>query len=172
MMWAMIRDWARLGAALRAAREDLGIEQQELAGRIGVHRNGIGAIEAGRSKRVTPTIRAYAREVGWSDESVDAVLAGGNPEPRTEEAAAEASQHAFAKGMPMRIAQELSEGEVLDTEVLDLTAENSDAVMIVVVKRGSLNSTDKDQMRRELREWSRVQRGLRKIVSDEKEANQ
>lgn len=79
MMCLMDRDWARLGSALRAARDDLGLGQLHVAERIGVKRGALRNVERGEISRVTPTVREYARIVGWTDASIDAVLSGGEP---------------------------------------------------------------------------------------------
>lgn len=84
----MTRDWARLGEELRAARTERGIEQQDVAESIGVKRGALHNIERGAIARVTPTVIAYARLVGWADESVDSVLKGGEPVYRAPEPAA------------------------------------------------------------------------------------
>ena len=77
-------NWARLGAALVAAREELGLQQQEVAQRIGVKRGALANIEHGRIAKVTTTLRAYARLVGWTDDSLEVVLAGGEPIARQD----------------------------------------------------------------------------------------
>ncbi len=105
MMCLMDRDWARLGSALRAAREDLGLGQKEVADRIGVSRNALRNTEIGEISRVTPTVREYARIVGWTEASIDVVLNGGEP---TREAAVPPDEPATAivdtpEDLPLRI---------------------------------------------------------------------
>lgn len=57
------------GAALRARREALGLTQEQLAERIGVHRTHIVHIEAGRRRATLDIAVALRRELGL-DESV------------------------------------------------------------------------------------------------------
>lgn len=76
----MSHDWERFGKALQAAREAKGMAQTELGDAVGVSRSTVQAIERGKSfKKPTPTVRSLARAVGWTDDSVDTVLDGGEP---------------------------------------------------------------------------------------------
>lgn len=171
----MDRNWARLGMLLAEARTAMGITQLDMAKRIGVSRGPMQAIERGDAKRTTPTIRAYAREVGWTPGSVDAVLGGGNPvqelnaEPVPGDVPnnpnVEKSQ-TYATGMPTRITLELSEGEILDAEVLDLSAPGSSGKLVLVAKVGASDASDEEK-RRQLLRWARIQRRVRDIVNEE-----
>jgi transcriptional regulator with XRE-family HTH domain len=171
----MERDWVRLGTALRDAREATGLTQAEMGERIGVGRDAVRSIEGGDSKRITATIKAYAREVGWTDESIRAVLDGGVPTAvaGTAEGSGPVANDpnygnapSYAKGMPARVRLELEDGEVLDAEVIDLSAPGSEAALVMVVKAGSENASD-EQKRAELLRWARVQRKIRQIVAEE-----
>ncbi|MFE2909980.1 helix-turn-helix domain-containing protein, partial [Streptomyces olivaceus] len=51
----MERDWARLGAELKAARVRLGIEQQDIAEATGTTRGAIANIETGALRSVSTT---------------------------------------------------------------------------------------------------------------------
>src|SRR3954471_9844399 len=81
MMWLMDRNWTRLGEQLRAARLASEIRQNDIADQVGLKRGAVRNIELGHIARVTPAIRAYAQIVGWTPESIDRVLAGGDPTP-------------------------------------------------------------------------------------------
>lgn len=178
MMCRMTQDWARLGARLRAAREDeLHLTQEELGARIGVGRNAIRLIESGQAKRLTATIRAYVRQAGWTDDSAEAVLAGGEPALRTEgegvetgpPAAADAAvmrriAEALVERLPERVLQELTDGRVVDTDIMDLSKDGSSAIMTLVVERDASPAPDKVQS--DLREWGQVQREMRRILMD------
>lgn len=167
MMGFMDLDWDRLGAALQAARQAMTPEltQDELAAELGVGRSTIQNIERGQVfKKPSPTIRAFARRVGWTEDSVDRVLAGGEPilaaEPSTE---APGYYYPFP-GLPLRIKHELkSEGEVVDTVVIPL----GDGGSAVVVVRNPPNATP-EQRQRNLDAWLRMQAQLRELdYSDE-----
>jgi DNA-binding XRE family transcriptional regulator len=170
----MSEHWERLGRLLKGAREAQGLAQVELGHAIGVKRGAIGNIESGASSRVTPTLRAYARRVGWTESSIEDVLAGG--EPTMEQPPVETVSQPREEGrggplarVPERLLQELTDGVVVDTDVLDLTPDGSAAVLMLVVERDGLD-TDPEQLARDLRAWSRKQREIRRAMLTEDRA--
>lgn len=70
--------WARLGSALRAARETRQWTQEELAQKAKVSSRAVQEAERGRPPRgrMPYTLTPIARELGWPAGSVDAVLSG------------------------------------------------------------------------------------------------
>lgn len=166
----MDRDWARLGAALRAARQSLGLEQQQVAERIGVKRGALRNIEVGEISRVTPTVREYARIVGWTEASIDAVLTGGEPTQESESPDESATVIAGTpEELPLRIKAALaSDGPVLDTAVISLFgangADGDDDVQMVVVVKGRNNATP-EQIRKALLQWEKTEAQIRRSGS-------
>lgn len=160
----MDRDWGRLGKALKAARQDENVKlsQEEMAAELGVGRSAIQMIERGVAKtKPSPTMRAYARRVGWTDDSVDTVLAGGDPTQATDTAAPEeaGTVSADTSRLPLRIVHELEDdGALLDSVVVQLS---DDARMVVVVK-GKPNASPAE-IKRNLEAWHKAQRHLRAI---------
>lgn len=160
--------WERLGSALKAARTDAGITQEEMAVDLGVSRATIQKLErGGLHTKVTPTMRAFARRVGWSDGSVDIVLAGGDPIPgeaaagRDEDAAKVISQE--STGLPLRVVDELEDdGPLLDSIVIPL---GEDGRMVVVVK--GKPGASPDEIKRNLEAWRKAQRHLQAVDGDE-----
>ncbi|MCX4801716.1 helix-turn-helix domain-containing protein [Streptomyces sp. NBC_01214] len=154
----MDRDWKRLGRAIKAQREHLGMAtQQDLANNAGVTRQTVQSLEAGTErKRTPPTIGKVEKALGWEPGTATRILS---------EAAPEAAPR-FAEGMPLRVARELSEGQVEDTEVLDLTLPGSKSRLVVVFKHDS-EAADMapDELRAALQEWTRIQRALRQITA-------
>lgn len=154
-------DWDRLGTALQAARLAMAPEltQDELAVELGVGRSTIQNIERGQVfKRATPTIRAFARRVGWTDDSVDRVLAGGEPTLAAEPSTRVPGYYPFP-GLPLRIEHELkSEGELVDTVVIPL----GDGASAVVVVKNPPDATP-EQRQRNLDAWLRIQGQLREL---------
>jgi len=72
--------WARLGEAIRDRRRALGMSQLELAQAAGISEAMLRVIERARRTNVRPaTLGAVARALGWTRDSVDRVLAGGDP---------------------------------------------------------------------------------------------
>jgi DNA-binding XRE family transcriptional regulator len=171
----MNEHWERLGCLLKEAREARDLTQVALGEAIGVKRAAVGNIEAGASRRVTPTLRAYARHVGWTDSSIDDVLAGG--EPSMERPTVETVGQPREDGrwgplarVPERLVQELIDGVVVDTDVLDLTPDGSAAVLMLVIERDGLNR-DPQQVAEDLRAWSRKQREIRRAMLPEDRAD-
>jgi DNA-binding XRE family transcriptional regulator len=155
-------DWARLGRAFAAARKSAGLTQAALAERIGVTRTTVQAIERGvGADKPTGTMRSYARFVGWPDGAIEAVLAGGDPLSALAENDAPPGRRQVAGDLPLRIVEEIGEGPLLDTTVLDLTPDGSGARMIVVV-RGAPDASP-DEIRRDLLAWRRAQRHLQDL---------
>src|SRR5438105_4190259 len=91
------RDWERLGNAFAEARKAAGLTQVDVAKRLSVTRTPIQAIERGRQPnnnpyiKVTATMRAYARLIGWTEDSPARILHGEEPEPATHPAPVQAS---------------------------------------------------------------------------------
>jgi DNA-binding XRE family transcriptional regulator len=158
----MERDWARLGRELAAARKKAGLTQVDVADRIGVSRTPIQAIERGDPfEKVTSTIRLYAQLVDWIPGSVEAVLDGSSPVTTAEAQKHIVPEQGPVEDLPLRISEEISEGRLLDTAVMDLTPYGSNARMIVVV-RGAPDASP-EEMRRDLLAWRRAQRHLQEI---------
>ncbi|MFD6113664.1 helix-turn-helix domain-containing protein [Streptomyces yangpuensis] len=163
----MDRDWARLGKALQAARKASGVTQEQLADELGVGRSVIQLIERGKEfSKPSQTQRAFARRVGWTDGSIEAVLAGGEPSAREHDSATpSAAQEARAESrLPLRIVDELADdGALLDTTVVPL---GDDARMVVVVK--GKPGASAAELRRDLEAWRAAYQHLLEAVELER----
>lgn len=164
----MTPQWKRLGAELRKARKAAGISQVDLAQAVGIGRSTVQAVERGKEYTKPAAVhRVIARAVGWTDESIELVLAGGEPEAlappiaqaveRNVESAVSSAGDRADLDLPLRIVQEMEEGRLLDAQVIDLGGDSS-ARMIVVVK-GAPDATP-EQIRRDLRAWRDAQEAL------------
>lgn len=73
--------WARLGRALRTAREHRGLTQQEVGELAGVSARSVQDAEGGAvpKARMPYTIGRIASALGWPEGGVDAVLEGEPP---------------------------------------------------------------------------------------------
>ena len=73
--------WARLGRALRNAREHRGLTQQELGAQAGVSGRSVQEAESGKvpTARMPYTLGKIAAALGWPEGSVTAVLEGAAP---------------------------------------------------------------------------------------------
>ncbi|MGW6456324.1 helix-turn-helix transcriptional regulator [Streptomyces sp. NPDC055078] len=142
----MTRDWARLGEKLKAARTEHGMEQQDVGDKIGVKRGALRNIEKGSIAKITTTVRAYARLVGWTDDSITLVLAGGEP----VYAAADPGQSVEPKAgrdplsdLSVYVQQSLREGPLLDSRVADVRTP-SGRVRATIVIRGESGKSEED----------------------------
>jgi transcriptional regulator with XRE-family HTH domain len=137
MMRAMATKWTRLGQELRAARIDLGIEQQQIAVAIGVGRGAVGNIERGVVAKLTPTIREYARAVGWTDDSPERVLAGGEPVPRhaDPQAVSGGEGHGATTDLAVDVQESLRRGPLLRSQVVEVETPTG-KVRATIVLRG------------------------------------
>ena len=155
-------DWDHLGKALQAARRAMTpkLRQDELATELGVGRSTIQKIERGEPLiKPTPTIRAYARLVGWTEDSVDRVLDGGEPELTPGPQRKTASPTPTGPALPTRIEHELSQpGDLVDTAVIPL-GDGASAVMVVKNPAGATP----EQRQRNLEAWLRMQGQLREL---------
>lgn len=165
--------WQQLGKALAAARKPR--TQQQIATRIDVSLNTVKDIEAGKGfKKVTHSIRAYAREVGWTENSPEQILAGGEPELATPAPAPEgeapdqpedasAADAAVMAKLPMRVHQELESGAVLDTLFTYVNREGVDLRLITVAVIPA--DATPEQRRRLAEEWRLTEERMRRIQS-------
>ncbi|TMU98053.1 helix-turn-helix transcriptional regulator [Streptomyces sp. DASNCL29] len=151
----MERDWARLGRALAEAREERALKQEEVADQLDIGRSTLQAIEHGRPRaKVTPTIRAYARLVGWTDESPERVLVGGTPTMRPEQATDtaapalaagrnEETEPLAAHDLSRRVLQALQEGPLLDSQIVTVETPGGE-VRATIVVRGKPDASPED----------------------------
>ncbi|MDI9887309.1 helix-turn-helix domain-containing protein [Streptomyces sp. HNM0645] len=159
--------WDRLGEALQARRMAMKPRptQEQAAKALGVSRTLIQNIERGKPfEKVTPSIREYARYVGWADGSVDRVLAGGDPTLVGEPAPSVPE----IPGLPGRVQYELrQDGDLVDTVVIRLPGGGS-AVVIVKDQPGATP----EQQQQNLEAWLQTQSRLQALDYSETEPAQ
>lgn len=158
------QDWKRLGHVFAEARKIAGLTQVEVAERLSVTRTPVQAIERGVQPngkpfvKVSPTMRAYARLVGWTETSPDLVLRGGEPEPATNPVSEEQADR--QSDLPPGIERELRSGKTLDTTVVHLSGEgDDDDVRLVVILKGAEHMTE-DEIDRRYEQWRRTRRQI------------
>ena len=72
--------WMRVGEAIAARRSTLGLSQAEAAVRAGISEPAWQVIERTRQVRYRErTLRGVCRALGWRDDAIDQILAGGDP---------------------------------------------------------------------------------------------
>ncbi|MFE9003187.1 helix-turn-helix transcriptional regulator [Streptomyces sp. NPDC007875] len=173
----MGRDWKRLADAVRAARTALGMTQVELADAAGVAEATVQNLED-RNKvrsRIPSSLPRVERALQWGPGSGVAILEGGEPSTlpptldtdTTPARGATTTEGASSGDLPLRIVQELADGQLLDTTVMDLTPLGSEARMIVVVK-GKPDASP-EQIRRDLLAWKKAQRKLQNLGGDDED---
>lgn len=182
MMSAMVRDWVRLGLAVRAAREARSMTQAELATAIGVDESTVQNLESGRFgrgfSRMPASARTAAHYFGWTDDSITSVLAGGDPTvakptvdpsaPAVEELARMiAAGEVSASELPRRIASALTaSGPLLDATIIELAGDGGEPEgEIVVIVKGKAHASQ-DQLDRAVAQWERAERRLRSTPKD------
>lgn len=170
----MERDWAALGRALAAARKARALKQDEVADLLSVGRSTVQAIEGGKPRdKITPTIRAFGRLVGWTDESPDLVLSGGDPVMRPEATAGteapppgrdEEPDPLAAHDLSLRVIQALKEGPLLDSQVVKVETPGGE-VRATIVVRGNPDASPED-LNKALLAWQEREERARRSFRD------
>ena len=169
----MNQDWVRLGAAIREARRARGMSQLELAEAASVSEGTIQNLEGLKEAptRRLPTLPRVEAALGWIVGAHTHILRGEDPPlvPSGPESAAgaEPGTDGPMRDLPLRIRHELSESEVLDSEVLDLTAAGTK--MLVLFTRPDDSGASEEELRRDFKKWTEVQRRLRGIVAEQED---
>lgn len=161
--------WERLAQAIQDSRRAKGWRQEDLAEAAGVARGTIQNLESGRTfSRVPATLRHVVATLGWPVGRVEAILSGREdvPSQGLDEATASyvAAAERLAGALPLRIAQELRSGQVIDTDVIELGPPGSGTHMVIVLKRDEDTPLDDAVLRAQLGEWSMIQRAIRAIA--------
>jgi transcriptional regulator with XRE-family HTH domain len=152
MMCTMTREWERQRAAVKTEREKLGLTQVELAGEAGVTESTIQNLEGQRPYKRRPG----SLDLVWSTLERLRQTAEAQDAPRSP-----AARHKDA--VPLRVQHELNDGDIVDTDVIDLSRGGMKLV-VVVTRDPEAPSGDPAAMREDFAEWTRVQRALRGIA--------
>ncbi|MCH0555782.1 RodZ family helix-turn-helix domain-containing protein [Streptomyces sp. MUM 16J] len=168
MMMAMTpeQDFERLGRAFAAARKAVDLSQIQVAKQLHVSRTAIQAIERGRQSngsdfsKVTGTMRAYARLVGWTTTSPDVIADGGEPKSASK---GDGAEHP-PSDLPPVVERELRSGTTIDHAVVNLGDEDDDTRIIVVLK-GAENMTE-EEIDAAWRKWRTTRRRLQAIPGE------
>ncbi|MFI6033021.1 helix-turn-helix domain-containing protein [Streptomyces sp. NPDC051315] len=163
------RDWEALGKAYAEARKAADLTQADVAEQLHVSRTTVQAIERGALPnsspftKITSTMRAYARLVGWTETSPDRILNGEGPEPATQPVSAPAPES--SSGLPTAIDRELRAGKTLDHTVVHLGSESDDDTRIIVVLKGAEDISE-DELDELWHKWRRTRRHLQAIPGE------
>jgi DNA-binding XRE family transcriptional regulator len=157
----MNEDWGRLATEIKAARATLAMTQKDLARAAGVGPASIQRLESGAGyDDIPPSAYKIATVFGWTAESLRAILAGRTSVPAERREPAPAPQ----RGLPARVEQALTDGDLVDTEVLELPG----GLTVVVVARQDETRSAEEQadLADALREWTRARRKLKDITGE------
>ncbi|KQX27477.1 hypothetical protein ASD97_24555 [Streptomyces sp. Root63] len=160
----MSHDWKRLGEALQAAREAKGLTQEELADLGDIGRSTVQSIERGKSyAKPRPAHAAIARLVGWTDDSLKAVLSGGDPTPaEPAQPSPQPEQAESEAAAPMRlVAPPGGSSPLVGTTRIPIPGGGS----VTVTVEGAPDQSAK-QRRKNLEAWRRIQDVLMEIDID------
>lgn len=163
------RDWKRLGLAFAEARKSAGLTQVEAAERLSVTRTPVQAIERGQQPngnpfaKVTATMRAYARLLGWTEDSPSRILDGQDPEPATPPVSAPDAEP--MPDLPPAVDRELRTGKTLDHAVVNLSSDEGDDTRIIVVLQGGEDMTE-EELDKAWEKWQRTRRRIQAIPGE------
>jgi transcriptional regulator with XRE-family HTH domain len=168
MMKAMTEDrttlhWAKLAAAIRAAREARGLTQLALAELAGISEGSVQNLEKGDPRsRMPQSLAKIEPHLGWAEGSGRAILDGREPTPATAEASEDANVEAkLRRKLPLRIVDELeSDDPLLDSTVIELPG--VDGARMTVVVHGKPDATP-EQIQEALLAWRDAERKLRRL---------
>ncbi|MER7053385.1 helix-turn-helix domain-containing protein [Streptomyces sp. NPDC017454] len=158
--------WARLGDAIKAARETRGLRQIDLAERAGVSEGTVQNLEGGETRsRMPQSLAKVEPHLGWEPGSGLAVLRGGDPvlTPVAHEVSADlkAGKDRLRDKLPLRVVDELeSDDPLLDSQVIQLPG--IPGARMTVVVHGSPDATP-EEIQEALIAWRRAERSLQRL---------
>lgn len=143
--------------------------QDELAEAMNVGRSTVQKLENPRTTytKIQPIHREVAYQLGWTRESIEQVLAGGEPALRADEAlsASAGAAAGMPSGTPQRIRRALASGEAIDTELIPID-EDSDSDLVMMIKQGG-KELDDEKMDRIMRRWVRLTSIARELYRED-----
>lgn len=169
MMWNMERDWARLGAAIVAAYETLGLRHSDFAQLAGVSRSTLYRLEKGDGAAPSAnTLAKIDRALGWPHGTAEAITEGAeapapsDPREITFAKPESLSEPSVLDQLPTQIAAGLTgPGEVVGVDVVDIGPDGSGArVYVVMTRDADASDADPEVVKATLAEWQRKRREL------------
>ena len=169
----MDADRTRLAQAMTARRVALRpLQWKEVAKRAGMSEQNLLRIRNGEISLTPEAIAGIEIALRWDVGSVKAILAGGEPTllsasdsavPAAPETTIPATPHGST--LPLAAQDVLDRGELLDTEVIDLSEAGSDFHLLVVAKVGIKDDEEKvEKMRKAIEKWIMVRKGIRDMA--------
>ncbi|WP_216355894.1 helix-turn-helix domain-containing protein [Streptomyces sp. MP131-18] len=163
-MW----DFEALGNALRDARVASGRTQAELADAAGVSRGSVMNLEQGTPFRRVPTsLSKVAEALGWPHGRAMAFLGGRRPDRLPT--ALERQLRSTLLSLPLRVAHELSGGELVDTDVVDLSVYDPQTAthLVIVCKRyAEFSAGETGDSETDFAFWNYMQKAIHAAAED------
>ncbi|MFE7509715.1 helix-turn-helix transcriptional regulator [Streptomyces sp. NPDC057540] len=158
----MHEDWGLLATEIKSARKARGMTQKELAAAADIGFSTLQRLEAGQPFTTwPPSLDRVARVFGWTPESPRLILDGGSPVLASARSVDNVSR---SRDLPARVEQALAEGDLVDTEVLELPG----GLNVVIVGRavGPRSAEERAELADALQEWARAQRKLKGLADE------
>jgi transcriptional regulator with XRE-family HTH domain len=161
--------WAKLAAAIRAAREARGLTQSQLAELAGISEGSVQNLESGNPRsRMPQTLVKVEPHLGWAAGSGRIILDGGEPIAAPSGAAATAASRVddrLRRKLPLRVVDELeSDDPLIDSQVIQLPG--TDGARMTVVVHGRPDATP-EEIQEALLAWRRAERKLHRLPDDD-----
>lgn len=138
--------------------------QDDLAAALRVGRSTIQKLESGHAyAKVQPVHHAAARAVGWTEDSIEAILAGGEPVSVPDRPTPGQSE-GLPDGMSERAKMALLGGAALDTDVIGMAPDDPERGEVVLVYKKPTRKLTPEELRDDMRRWARMQALIRDIV--------
>lgn len=153
--------WGKLAAAIRAAREALGLSQVTLAQRAGISESSVQNLEGGEPRsRMPQSLAKVEPHLGWGPGSGLSILRGGDPTPAPRSPATR-DESKLRHKLPLRIVDELeSDDPLIDSQVIQLPGTGGARMTVVV--HGRPDATP-EEIQEALLAWRRTERKLHRM---------
>lgn len=167
MMSAMDPHYERLRKLVAEARRRQGLERQiDLMKASGLSKSTVRRFELGEEVG-EKALRDISKAVGWTADSAEAILNGGNPTVVVAVGGYPPAQDPYqplSERLPVSVLDELSSGEIYAADIHDLTIGGGMRIITVAVRHPDElpgQQVSPEQRRRNQRAWSRMQRQIK-----------
>jgi|SRR5579859_2738016 len=155
---AVTLNWDGLAGAIRVERARRKWSQSDLARRTKVSQGTIKNLEGAHSYKKAPVenLRAIDAAFEWAEGTLEGILERELPPPAL--APLPPSLQPLKERLPKRVQMELDNGEILDTEIYDLTVGGGVKMITVVIADPVNGPRDYEELRRTMRAYERIKR--------------
>jgi hypothetical protein len=165
-------DRERLAATMQARRVNLDLQWKDVAKRMGMSEANLHRIRTGQISLTPDATAAIERALEWEGGSVQKILSGAEPthmsasSPRATSTPEPPTAHSpQISTLPLAAQDVLDQGELLDTEVIDLSRPGAEFHLLVVAKVGIKDDQEKrEKMREVIEHWVMLRKGIRDMA--------